>query len=292
MPHLIHTSHNPHKSTQIPPVIFPPPDPGGGTGFNLLKADFENGVFSPPFWNPWINGITVRNDPTPRAAGMLADIDYNNDPTNGNTDSNIALFPGTIQNNVPFTIGLNQELWFQGDFYFDTLGTAFNTQRKLTYWGWSGDTWGFQHPFSFVITSFNSVPEPVPPGSPLQVVISVPVVKADGTVISMFDGEGTGHLHYDSSYFLTLQTWHRLKIRIRPETAFGAQNGILKIIFDDTHTILDRTDAIFTSPDWTEDPNTYQWVKFGTGYQLDGSVHLTEHRYWDNISFATDEASL
>lgn len=283
MSHLTHVSHNPHHTVPIPP------SGGGGPadGFIFASSDFESGVYNPPFQLSSVQGsVGVSNDPTPRATGKVADFHYQTFPSGGNFDCNTALSPVNNPN-----LGLGQGLVFHGDFYLDTDGSSptSGTVRKLNYWGWSNDTWGFQHQFNLIVTLFNTVLPPIPAGSPLQIAVATSVTAADGT--PQFHGMfaptvptagDSGTLYGPAN--ITLQAWHTLDIILKINSGFAIRDGIFKLTLDGVVS-YDFTDMLMTSPTWIEDPSTYHWVDWRFGDQVSGGDAFDEHRYWDNVSY-------
>jgi len=257
----------------------------------LVAHDFQDGTLG-NFVNPYasVGGlITVKPDPTLRGEGRVADIHFENFPDSGNFDSNIAIAPAPA-----FNPGkkLGEELWCGWKFYLDTDGLL-PAIRKLCYWGWSNDSWGFQRAFNFVIALVNSVAPPIPAGSQLQWLVNAHLVAADGTLVSSFGPEvpqaGPGTWYGPAN--VTTKAWHKLKVYQKLNSSFTAQDGILRIWFDDV-LLFECVDMHWTDPSWPDDPATYQWVDYRIGEQLNGSAKLVEERYLDNPIFATTEAEV
>jgi len=270
---------------KVPDTTPPPPPPPPGP--NFLRHDFEDGTLG-PFGIAGVQGIvSVVADPTPRASGKVCKIHYENFPEGGNFDCNQAIAP-TDANNPGRKLG--EELWARWKFYCDTDGTE-PAIRKFCYWGWSNAGWGFPHAFNLVIASANSVQAPIPPGTPIQFLVSAHCNRSDGTQLGSFGAQGNAGPATWYGPMISLKAWHELKVQLIPDTAFGAADGVLRIWFDGV-LIFESTTMQFTSPDWLDDPATYQWVDYRVGQQLNGSAKLIEDRYLDDVSFAATEAGL
>lgn len=247
-------------------------------GTNIAKSDFSSGAFAPQFYNPWSDRIDVVDDPTGGGHGKVLRIHYINDPSGGYVDDNRAVGINPLGS---FTRGLGETVWFQGDFYIPptavmdaNLPTV--VQRKLVYWEWSNDSWGFQHPFAMVVLC----------QGPQFAISDVPQQS--------FTDPNTGHIDYIpiETARLTSGVWHRLKIQMQINSSFAATDGILRIWYDGI-LLFDHTDMRWTDPSWTEDPTTYQWVQWNIGQQVNNqTIQVDEFRYWDNLSFATAEGAL
>jgi len=251
--------------------------------------DFEDGTLG-PFQVAGVQGVvSVGDDPTPRAQGKVCKIHYENFPDGGNFDCNQAIAPKDA-NNPGRKLG--EDLFCGWRFFLDTDGYAENCIRKLNYWGWSNDSWGFQHQFNLVVSSVNSVATPVPPGTPLQFLISAHLTGQDGSNIGSFGSAGNaGPGTWYGPTNLTLKTWHEIIVQVRPDSAFGAGDGIFRLWFDGV-LIFESTTMKFTSADWTDDPATYQWVDYRIGQQVNGSTKMVEDRYLDSLIFATTKAEV
>jgi uncharacterized protein YjdB len=236
------------------PSIITAPAPSSGT---LVSHDFEDGTLG-PFYNPWGTGMDVISDPTGGGHGRVARLHYSGP---GNSDSNLALLPKTN-----FAHALGDSVWFRGDFYLPSVSEG--DQRKLLYWGWSKDSWGFQKPFDMVLTSFGSQ----------FVVRNLPDPS----------WTGSGGLDYIplTTATLTAGVWHTLKVQLKVNTSFAATDGVLRIWYDG-RLIYEHTNMRWTDPTWTDDPKTYQWVSWQVGQQTDSftTAAFDEYRYWDNVTF-------
>jgi hypothetical protein len=248
--------------------------------------DFEDGTLG-PFQVAGVQGVvSVEDDPTPRAQGKVCKIHYENFPEGGNFDCNQAIAP---TNNPGRKLG--EDLYCGWRFFLDTDGTE-PAIRKFNYWGWSNAGWGFPHAFNLVISSANSVLAPIPPGSPIQFLISAHLVAQDGTQVGCF-GPGEGNAGPSTWYgpLISLKAWHEIIVQLKPNSDFVTQDGILRIWFDGV-LIFESTDMHWTDPSWTDDPATYQWVDYRIGQQVNGSAKLIEDRYLDSLIFATTKAEV
>jgi hypothetical protein len=108
--------------TPTPAPVAPTPAPSSSSV--LAAANFDDGTFGQVA--PGSGAIDIVADPTSRATGKVLRIHYANNPSAGNVDANLGVWP----NGVP-SIGLGDSLWFAGDFYVDN---TLDAMRKLTYW--------------------------------------------------------------------------------------------------------------------------------------------------------------
>jgi trimeric autotransporter adhesin len=175
-------------------AITAPPPSSSGTA--LASANFDDGTFGQ--FASGGSGVDIVADPTSRATGKVARIHFANNPSAGNLDANLAVWP----NGVP-SVGLGDSLWFAGDFYVDNTQDA---MRKLTYW--SGSC-GVQ----FITT--------------LQ-----PGFGADSNQFYM-DVEGA---QSRSTYttFVRTRAWHHFVVSMRVNSSTSAADGLARAWIDGT----------------------------------------------------------
>lgn len=260
---------------------------GAAAGTNFATMDWTTMTASGPSTftgspngNSMVNifgsGVDVIPDPTGSGRTNVVRMHYNT--TSANTDSNVSI---TTSPYGALTRGLGQTMWFQGDVYIDSLLTG-TVQRKLLYWEWSNDTWGFQHQFANVINTFDS-----------QLAISAVYTDQAGVSQSAFGAEVpiSGHIWFGPSIF-TPKTWHTVKVQMQLQSTFGTSDGILRLWVDGTK-YFDCIDMRWSDPAWPDAPSTYQWVQWQVGQQMEYTVAgNTENRYWGRISYADAESAL
>lgn len=266
---------------------------GTVTGTNLAKLDFNTMTSSGPTtftgspkgdtftaFAPW--NLTVIADPTGSGRGNVVNIPYSVSEGDDNRD----LSPTT-----GISIGLGQEIWFQGDVYIDPaarmdFGGSNGVQRKLLYWGPPNLESG-PLGFSLVLSSFG----------PQFFINKYP---NSGQNNPNFNPEWPYPMYIPYPFpgfpFLTSGAWHTFKVQLRVNSTFAAIDGIVRIWYDGTK-FVDQTQVSWTDPTvWAgHSPSEFAFVNFKVGDQIDNAfsgVPASEFRLWDNLSFATTEDAL
>jgi Bacterial Ig-like domain (group 2) len=253
------------------------------TGTNLFKMDFQTmtSTGNPITGSP--NGQSATNN-TGGTGVVVTDplgihdqvwrVHYINNPP-GQIDDNKAILP------LGFSIGLGQDIWFQGDVALDATarmdasgpGTV---QRKLLYWGPQDLEVGLPHGFSLVLSSFGP-----------QFWSGIYPGDFPG---EHFAGGSTGQ------WAFTAGVWHTFKVHLRTNSTLGSTDGLVDIWYDGFQIFHIPNAAWTDAATWADSsPSQFAFTEWNVGDQVDngGSTQVVdEYRYWDNISFATTEAAL
>jgi hypothetical protein len=248
-----------------PANVISAPAPSGS-----VSQDFETGTLGSQFTNNTGGQLAIMSDPAGGGHGKVGRIHYSVTTDGVNlVDDNRAITPNTLR------IGLGDSLWFQGDFYIpadarmDASGPG-NVQRKLLYWG-PLDLESGSHGFAFVLSSFG----------PQWFVTKYPHVGAPSPQ------DGWPRYIDPAVSAVTSGAWHRLKVQLRANSSFTAQDGVLRVWVDGV-LLTEATDVTWTDPTvWANNsPSDFAFTNFGVGYQVNAQQSVDEYRYWDNLIFS------
>lgn len=257
----------------IPPVDTSHPPPADTTFHVFAQSNFNSGSLA-PFWNPYAavqpGNTNIIPNPT-GASGNVLQFHYENWPSGGNYDANIAI---ETDQNDPATHATNgDEVIFEGDFYLprgpltDTLNLS--GLRKLNYWCSAA---GPSHACLVLATQPNW-----PSGYPLPPGMAVPDQQL---MLSL----SIPNLPCDCPYYgfnILSNHWYHLLVDMKLNTTNARQDGKLRIVVDGA-VVTDRSDVQYVDPLSTAPIDWYDWR---IGEQINSGHKIAEDRYWNHLVF-------
>jgi hypothetical protein len=289
------------------------PTPPTQVNFAIPESHgFEDGT-SGPYYDPGpLYGVSsYPNDPTGHGMGKVADFHY------------VGGAGASVDKSLSYThaIGLSQEIWFQGDFYFATSDLS-GSFRKLLYWQGRHDFAKYPNGSGgtsnrVVVLQQDGVFKVDFTHNPGIGRSTHPQTGAPGTGNLIGSGPARQLTADDVRVVSTLLSpaqgnkWYTVKLRVKFESSLGAGDGIVQVWLAERGQPLtqrfSKTNALLTDPLWVGADGDYgaTWNNSDPGGQSMEAADIVfenyyvgnqqqggpfdEHRYWDNIAFSTTD---
>jgi hypothetical protein len=225
--------------------------------------DFNDSTLG-DFHNPWGTSIDFPQDPTNSGRGRVARVFYA--PTTANTSDD----KGFGYNSGTDHIRYGRTIWFKGDLYFPSSGSAHRRadNRKLLYYSGTGA--------NMILARRDDGAGP----------------ELDFYADDYMNGSLQETAYSRTGIVLNDDTWYTLEVMIQTNSRDNVRDGVVEIYINGESTPRFRRT---TGLGWITDNPAYpggtyfKWFLVGAQLSINYPTDplYTEYRYWDNFAFSS-----